>query len=59
MNWICGIEQHPELQLTDEEKAEIAKHQTSLEEVPLYRILCNGNAVVLMTLAILFWGFFA
>ena len=58
-NWICGIEKHPELELTDEEKAEIVKIQTSLEEVPLHKKLCDINAIALMTFAVFFWTFFA
>jgi hypothetical protein len=59
LSWICGIEKHPELELTDEEKAELMKNQTSLDEVPLHKKLCNGNALALMTFAIVFWVFFA
>jgi len=58
-NWICGIEKHPELELTDEEKVEIVKIQTSLEEVPLHKKLCDINAIALMTFAVFFWAFFA
>jgi hypothetical protein len=58
-NWICGIEKHPEIELTDEQKAELMAHQTSLKEVPWHKTLCNCNAIALMTLAIIFWGFFA
>jgi len=59
VNWICGIEKHPEMILTAEEKKAQERKQTSLEEVPIYRKLCNINAIMLMSFALFLWGFFA
>lgn len=60
VNWICGIEEHPEIpELTEEEKEALEKQQTSLDETPRNRILCNVNAVILLTIAVFFWTFFA
>ena len=47
------------VEMTDEEKKELEKKQTSLDEVPLYWRICNVNAIVLMSVALFVWGFFA
>ena len=57
INWICGIEK--QLEPTAEQKAEMTYKQTSLDEVPLYRRLCDVNAIALMGVAVFFWAFFA
>jgi hypothetical protein len=60
VNWLCGIEeQPPRPQLTAEQLKEFERLQTSLDEVPLNRLVCNINAVLLLTIATFFWGFFA
>ena len=58
MQWICGIEKHEEHVLTPEEEEAIKRKQTSLEEDPFHKKLCNVNAIVLMTVTVFFWGFF-
>jgi len=57
ISWICGIEKR--LQSTDEQKAELTFSHTSLDEKPLYRTLCNVNAIALIGVAVFFWAFFA
>ena len=59
MQWVCGIEKHPELLLTPEEEAELKKKQISLHEEPFYKKLCNIQAIMLLTLTTFYWGFFA
>ena len=59
--WICGIEkmtgdQH---QLTDAEMRALEEKQTSIHEQPGVRRFLNVNAVILMTIAVFLWGFFA
>ena len=57
--WICGIEKQPEVpQLTPEQIKEIEAKQNSLYEVPFWRGVVNVNAVLLMLIAVFFWGFF-
>jgi len=58
-NWICGIEEHPEIVLTEDQKKAMDDAQTSLKEVPFQRRLCNINALILMTVTALYIGFFA
>ncbi|KAL8605120.1 hypothetical protein ACOMHN_018921 [Nucella lapillus] len=59
--WICGIEKMTgeEHKMTDAEMRALEEKQTSIHEEPRIRRFLNVNAVVLMTLAIFVWGFFA
>jgi hypothetical protein len=60
VNWLCGIEEQPQKpQLTEEELKALEKLQTSLDEVPYKRLLCDINAVMLITIAAFVWAFFA
>ena len=51
------MEQEPEL--TEEEKRAIEAKQNSIHEKRLWKIVLNINAILLMTLAIFLWGFYA
>lgn len=58
--WICGIEKiedHPTL--TPEEQAAIDRKQQSIHQDKFWRRILNANAVILMTLAVFLWGFYA
>ena len=57
INWICGIEKP--LKPTAYQGAEITSKQTSLDERPVLRTLCNVNALVLMAFAVFVCAFFA
>ena len=58
MRWVCGIEKHPELELTEEQKNEMNEKATSLYEATFWRRIVNINAIVLMVLTAFYWGFF-
>lgn len=58
--WICGIEKHDdEPVMTPEELKAFEKKQQSIHETKTWRIALNANAVLLMTLAVFLWGFYA
>lgn len=58
--WICGIEKmDEEKQLTDEERKAIEAKQNSIHETKRWRMILNVNAMLLMTLAVFLWGFYA
>ena len=60
INWICGIEKHPERpEITDAEKEDLERKATSLEERGVHKLLCDFNAVVLISFGVFFWTFFA
>jgi len=58
--WICGIEKHDDQPvMTPEQQKDFEKKQQSIHETKSWRIILNVNAVLLMTLAVFLWGFFA
>ena len=59
LQWICGIEKMGGAQMSPEQrKAMDAKHR-SIHETKTWRRVLNINAIILMTLAVFVWGFFA
>ena len=57
-NWLCGIEKQEENPLSAEEMRAIEEKQNSLYEKPIWKRVANINAVLVMTAAVFFWGFF-
>lgn len=58
--WICGVEKHDEQPtLTPEEQKAFERKQLSIHETKWWRRLLNINAILLMTLAVFLWGFYA
>ena len=59
--WVCGIEKMTgdQPQMTEAQMRALEEKQTSIHEETWVRRLLNVNAVVLMTLAVFLWGFFA
>ncbi|XP_069135421.1 sodium/glucose cotransporter 4-like [Argopecten irradians] len=58
--WVCGIEKMVnQPQMTDAERQAIEKKQTSIVEKKTWKTVLNVNAVLLMTIAVFMWGFYA
>ncbi|XP_068098533.1 sodium/glucose cotransporter 4-like [Hyperolius riggenbachi] len=57
--WFCGISIQPEVKLSKEEQQKLQRKLTSIEEKPLWRNICNVNAIILLTINIFLWGYFA
>ncbi|XP_021345702.1 sodium/glucose cotransporter 4-like [Mizuhopecten yessoensis] len=58
--WICGIEKMVnQPQMTDEERQAIEKKHESIVEKGTWKTVLNVNAVLLMTIAVFMWGFYA
>ncbi|XP_018408537.1 PREDICTED: sodium/glucose cotransporter 4-like isoform X2 [Nanorana parkeri] len=57
--WFCGLSMQPEVKLSEEEEAKLKKKLTSIEEEPLWRNVCNVNAVILLAINVFLWGYFA
>lgn len=56
----CGLEQKKNVQkLTPEEEEELQKSLTDTSEVPLWRNVCNANAIILLCVAVFCHGYFA
>nr|XP_008114551.1 PREDICTED: sodium/glucose cotransporter 4 isoform X1 [Anolis carolinensis] len=56
--WFCGISDTPKPTLTMEEEAALERKLTSIKEEPLWKALCNVNALVLLAINIFLWGYF-
>ncbi|XP_048207225.1 sodium/glucose cotransporter 4 isoform X1 [Perognathus longimembris pacificus] len=57
--WLCGLSETSQQTLSSAEKAELEKKLTSIEEKPLWRSVCNINAILLLAVNIFLWGYFA
>ncbi|NXA92417.1 SC5A9 protein, partial [Melanocharis versteri] len=56
--WFCGLPTSPTPTLSQEERAALEQSFTSIEEKPLWRIVCNANAVLLLTINVFLWAYF-
>ncbi|KAM6172312.1 sodium/glucose cotransporter 4 [Erethizon dorsatum] len=57
--WLCGLSGAPGQVLSPAEKATLEQKLTSIEEEPLWRSICNINAILLLAIDIFLWGYFA
>ncbi|XP_045404039.1 sodium/glucose cotransporter 4 isoform X3 [Lemur catta] len=57
--WFCGLSGAREQALSPGEKAALEKRLTRIEEEPLWRSVCNINAVLLLAINVFLWGYFA
>ncbi|XP_004869353.1 sodium/glucose cotransporter 4 [Heterocephalus glaber] len=56
---LCGLSGAPGQVLSPIEKAALEQKLTSMEEEPLWRSICNINAILLLAISIFLWGYFA
>ncbi|KAK2507223.1 hypothetical protein MC885_004934 [Smutsia gigantea] len=57
--WFCGLSGTPEQTLSPAEAAALQQKLTSIEEDPLWRSVCNINAVLLLAINVFLWSYFA
>ncbi|XP_074077593.1 sodium/glucose cotransporter 4 isoform X2 [Macrotis lagotis] len=57
--WFCGLSSAPTPILSPAEKAAMERKLTSIEETPLWRRVCDINAILLLAINIFLWGYFA
>lgn len=57
--WLCGLSDPSKPELSTEEKMLLKKKLTSIEEKPIWRNVCNVNALILLTVNVFLWGYFA
>ncbi|XP_053169626.1 sodium/glucose cotransporter 4 [Hemicordylus capensis] len=56
--WFCGISVNPKPTLSREEEAALERKLTSITEEPLWKTVCNTNAIVLLAINVFLWGYF-
>lgn len=60
LQWICGVEKmEAAIELTEEQQKALERKQNSIHESKNQKIVTSVNAVILMTLAVFLWGFYA
>ena len=60
LQWVCGVEKMEEsLEITEEQRKVLEHKQNSIHETKTQKFVTSINAVILMTLAIFLWGFYA
>ncbi|XP_027749678.1 sodium/glucose cotransporter 4 isoform X2 [Empidonax traillii] len=56
--WFCGLSTSPTPTLSQEERAALEQRLTSIEEEPLWKNVCNANAIVLLAINVFLWAYF-
>ncbi|XP_058600410.1 sodium/glucose cotransporter 2 isoform X2 [Onychostoma macrolepis] len=59
IGWFCGISDTQAPEPTEEEVTEASKQLPDISEVPLWKYLVNANALIMMSVAVYFWGYYA
>uniref|UniRef100_A0AAR2LQ10 Solute carrier family 5 member 9 n=1 Tax=Pygocentrus nattereri TaxID=42514 RepID=A0AAR2LQ10_PYGNA len=57
--WLCGLSETPGPKLSSAEKQALEKKLTSIEEGHIWKNVCNINAIILLTVNVFLWGYFA
>ncbi|TSN76552.1 Sodium/glucose cotransporter 4 [Bagarius yarrelli] len=57
--WLCGQSETSNPELSREEQLALDKKLTSIEEEPIWRNVCNINALILISANVFLWGYFA
>ncbi|XP_036377112.1 sodium/glucose cotransporter 4 [Megalops cyprinoides] len=57
--WLCGLTGAAQAELSPEQRQALEKKLTSIEEEPVWRNVCNINALLLLTVNVFLWGYFA
>ncbi|GCB72248.1 sodium/glucose cotransporter 4 [Scyliorhinus torazame] len=55
---LCNLSAQQKPELTKEEMDAMQKKLTSIEEKPLWRKICNINALILLAINVFLWGYF-
>ncbi|NWU08556.1 SC5A9 protein, partial [Cephalopterus ornatus] len=56
--WFCGLSTSPTPTLSQEERAALEQRLTSIEEKPLWKTVCNANAILLLAINVFLWAYF-
>ncbi|NXO89285.1 SC5A9 protein, partial [Certhia brachydactyla] len=56
--WLCGLPTGPKPTLSQEERAAMEQTLTSIEEEPLWKIVCDINGIILLAVSVFLWAYF-
>ncbi|XP_052431773.1 sodium/glucose cotransporter 2 [Carassius gibelio] len=59
IGWFCGISDTQAPEPTEEEVTEASKQLPDISEDPLWKYIVNANALIMMSVAVYFWGYYA
>ncbi|TRY89409.1 hypothetical protein DNTS_010812 [Danionella cerebrum] len=59
IGWFCGINDTQAPEPTEEEVTEASKQLPDISEQPLWKYLVDANALIMMSVAVYFWGYYA
>lgn len=59
IGWFCGVGGTQAPEPTEEEVTEASKQLPDIQEHPVWRYVVDANALVMMCVAIFFWGYYA
>ncbi|XP_027011330.1 sodium/glucose cotransporter 2 isoform X1 [Tachysurus fulvidraco] len=57
--WFCGLSGSQAPEPTEEEVTEASKELPDISEDPVWKHFVNANALIMMAVAVYFWGFYA
>ncbi|XP_072546840.1 sodium/glucose cotransporter 2 isoform X4 [Salminus brasiliensis] len=59
IGWFCGLSGSQAPEPTEEEVAQASKQLPDISEEPVWKHFVNANALIMMAVAVYFWGFYA
>ncbi len=57
--WLCGLSHAAKQEMSEEEQQALERKLTSIEEDHTWKTVCNVNALILLTVNVFLWGYFA
>ncbi|XP_057211791.1 sodium/glucose cotransporter 4 isoform X10 [Triplophysa rosa] len=57
--WLCGISNVAKPEMSEEEQKALEKKLTNIEEHHTWKTVSNINAIILLTINVFLWGYFA
>uniref|UniRef100_A0A8C2BSJ7 Solute carrier family 5 member 9 n=1 Tax=Cyprinus carpio TaxID=7962 RepID=A0A8C2BSJ7_CYPCA len=57
--WLCGLSHVAKQEISEEEQKALERKLTSIEEGHTWKTVCNVNALILLTVNVFLWGYFA
>ncbi|XP_035240168.1 sodium/glucose cotransporter 2 [Anguilla anguilla] len=59
IGWFCGLTSTQAPELTEQEVEEAANQMPDISEDPVWKHVVNANGIIMMTVAVFMWGYYA